>query len=371
MSTQGRHTRIWLFTWNNYPEDVDESIKEAFEEGKIDHIAYQREVAPETQTPHLQGYLYLKKKAYITGVRKLLPLGIHYEPKVFGRDEDIIAYCCKESTRAPETEPVELGNYPVSTSGKRNDLLEFRNAVNKQLTWAELTDQHDKVISRYYAFARDYYITHANKAPHEEVEMEERPWHAYVDNYIQKPDNRTVLFIVDPKGGMGKTTYARNLQRHNEKVQYLKPEKEANIALHLDPRKSIFILDCPRSRLDIPLPYNTMESIKDGYVMSGKYQSCMKKIAIPNSVIVFTNEAPDPTRLSEDRWNVQCYNRITKNLLKCEPNATEGWDVMSNNGLTRLKTLTNSAVEKKRKKTQRENEDAEDREERRQRRRQT
>ena len=51
-------------------------------------------------------------------------------------------------------------------------------------------------------------------------------------------------------------------------------------------------------------PYGFIEEIKDGNAVSTKYNSSVLDIKIPNTVVVFSNELPDITRMSRDRWTV-------------------------------------------------------------------
>jgi len=105
MSTQSKG---WMFTLNNPDSDVLDTSPYQF-------ITWQRE-SGESGTPHLQGYVWLKKKTTLAGVKKLLPTA-HWEPRR-GSHEEAVAYCNKEDTRVegPWTE----GEPPAQ--GKRNDL---------------------------------------------------------------------------------------------------------------------------------------------------------------------------------------------------------------------------------------------------------
>lgn len=340
----------WMFTWNNYQDESSSNIEALFKDGIAKYIVYQPEIAPHTGTPHLQGFIAFKKQQRVSSLRKLLPL-VHWTKVVRGTVEDCIAYCQKENTRAPGAIPVEYGIH-VNKSGMRCDLKTFEDDVKAGISYETLLQKHRTVYARSSKYFEKCFEVFRPKPVEDMSYYENRDWHYVVNDYISNPDKRSMLFIVDEDGGLGKTTYARYLKTTRSDVQYLKPEKESNIAHLLDPTKKIFIFDCPRSRLDIPLPYNTMEGIKDGEVVSGKYDSCMKSFTRPNVLIVFTNEAPDAARLSHDRWNVK-YNHKGR-LLDCKPTSDNRWDVMSDCGKHRLKNIVNRDVEKRIKKHERE-----------------
>jgi len=71
MDVTGRY-RGWCFTLNNYTEQDEEHIKHVLT-SFARYIIYGREVAPETGTPHLQGYVYFNNARQRKAVSRLLP----------------------------------------------------------------------------------------------------------------------------------------------------------------------------------------------------------------------------------------------------------------------------------------------------------
>ena len=67
-------------------------------------------------------------------------------------------------------------------------------------------------------------------------------------------------------------------------------------------RKDIFLFNLSRAHKDAS--YGFLESIKDGFVVSEKYQSKNVYIKTPNTVMVFSNSFPDTSGLSKDRWKI-------------------------------------------------------------------
>lgn len=62
-----RH-RAYVFTLNNYTEEDEEYLQQTL---VCRYLVYGREKAPETGTPHLQGYVYFKSARPFNAVRKL------------------------------------------------------------------------------------------------------------------------------------------------------------------------------------------------------------------------------------------------------------------------------------------------------------
>ena len=61
-----------------------------------------------------------------------------------------------------------------------------------------------------------------------------------------------------------------------------------------------FVFDVTRSDSKM-FSYNTLEMVKNGFIMSGKY-SGIRRTIMPCPVIVFANFEPDASSLSADRW---------------------------------------------------------------------
>jgi len=64
----------------------------------------------------------------------------------------------------------------------------------------------------------------------------------------------------------------------------------------------VLFIDCPRSKSDT-LQYDFLEEVKDGFLMVTKYESRPLDFKPPH-VVVFMNDEPDSTKLSDDRWDI-------------------------------------------------------------------
>jgi len=85
--------RRWVFTLNNYTPEDELRIQMA----DVPYIIYGREIAPETGTPHLQGYLELcDRGSTLSAVKKKIGQRCHLE-QARGSAEENIAYCSKEN----------------------------------------------------------------------------------------------------------------------------------------------------------------------------------------------------------------------------------------------------------------------------------
>ena len=68
----------------------------------------------------------------------------------------------------------------------------------------------------------------------------------------------------------------------------------------------IVIFDIPRVN-DNHVSYQAIESLKNGFFFSGKYESAMVRFNSPH-ILVFSNEEPEEYNLSKDRWIIKNLN---------------------------------------------------------------
>jgi len=148
----------WCFTINNYDDselDASSSLSELhplFEQS--DYLIYGKEVAPETGTPHLQGYVVLKKKKYLTGMKKLHATA-HWEI-ARGSHKQASDYCKKDK------DFLEYGTLPddphllggIATKGKYELAIELAKAGRIDEIDAELRTKH---LRTYKDIQKEYY----------------------------------------------------------------------------------------------------------------------------------------------------------------------------------------------------------------------
>lgn len=242
-----------FLTWNNYPENWLE-ILEPFLQQNCSQWVFQKEVG-ENGTPHIQGNIKVHKKRRWESFG--LPKGIHWE-----KTRNIKAafeYCAKESTREGE-------NYwfypPRIIKGKLKLINELR------------------------------------------------PWQQTVVNMLQdEPDDRTVNWIYDQEGCMGKTVFSKYLYSKHDAIiatgggnkdiacliaLLLKDGRDLNI-------KTTFVFNFPRSTEGVS--YKAIESVKDGLMTSVKYETSTLVFNSPH-VWVFSNELPEYHKLTKDKWAI-------------------------------------------------------------------
>lgn len=114
----GFHGRNWVFTLNNYTEEECADLLSK----DVRYICFGKELAPTTGTPHLQGYVQLRRKSRLGAVKRFLGIErIHLEGSR-GTPTQAIEYSRKEGDFHESGEP--------NRAGARHDLMEVKSAID-------------------------------------------------------------------------------------------------------------------------------------------------------------------------------------------------------------------------------------------------
>ena len=287
----------WTITLNNYTPEELENFKIDHGE-RIRYICGQEEISA-SGTPHIQAFASFKVRTRLSGVKKVLGNRLH-AVCANGSPSQNRDYCSKSDTAVPDTF-FELGEIPENQSGQRNDLEAFKKAVRDDgiLSTKRLREEYSEVCAKYPRFVSEY-IRDNIPAPALESHALYDWQHQLKARLAEDPNDRDVIFIVDTKGNQGKSWFAHWYCANNENSFLMRPGKHADMAyLVPQPLRTLF-LDCTRSQVEY-MPYTFLEEMKDGYLMSTKYESCVKKYDKVH-VVVLMNQFPDTTALSEDRY---------------------------------------------------------------------
>lgn len=109
-------SRRWCFTLNNYT-DADITKLRALD---FRYLVFGKETAPETGTPHLQGFVIWRNAKTFSSTKEALGQEAHIEPAM-GSVESNVTYCSKSGDFE------ELGQRPAQ--GSRNDLEAIADMV--------------------------------------------------------------------------------------------------------------------------------------------------------------------------------------------------------------------------------------------------
>lgn len=290
-----QRAKHYAFTCNNYTDEHITSLLTAFDSGGISYIIFGEEVGS-TGTPHLQGHVSFD--TITRGLQAKAKLSIPCDLSVARNIGASINYCKKDGRFRELGTPLEVS----SQQGKRSDLECFKLAVKAGVRdLKRLREEHSSVFLRCKRFCLDYLDDNREAIPISAHDL--HTWQSDVLAICHgAPNDRTIVFVVDATGGCGKSWFCSYLEGQVPQTQVLKASKRDDMAYALQDDVKTLCVDVPRCYM-VHLSYQFLEDVKDGRVFSPKYESRTKRFLAPH-VIVFCNEDPDMTKLSEDRYMI-------------------------------------------------------------------
>ncbi|QBO55998.1 replication-associated protein [Parsley severe stunt alphasatellite 3] len=238
---------------------------------------------------HIQGVIQLKKKARLNTVKQLIGGNPHLE-KMRGTIEEASAYVQKEDTRVAG--PWSFGEMLKKGSNKRSLMEKYKEDPETM----ELEDPGKARRCRSRLAMEEF------KETYEGPELS-RPWQLELCERLKtSPNDRNILWVYGPHGAEGKTLYAKQLLK--EGFFYTRGGKRVDVtyAYIMDPTRHV-VFDIPRDQQEF-INYSLIEMFKDRIIQSDKYEPCTVPCINNIHVVVFANMLPDPTKISEDRYEI-------------------------------------------------------------------
>lgn len=290
-------SKHYCFTLNNPSGEEAVALATLGTSPNIRYLVVGRETG-DSGTPHLQGYVCFQVRKTIAAAKQLLGNRAHLEVKR-GTVVQASDYCKKDADFD------EYGTLPTGR-GVGSAWAAFNTFLTESTerpSTMEIASEFPGLFGQYPQGIRRFLDLHfPNQIPRPQGSP--REWQRDLAERLSvPPDDRTVVFVVDPVGGHGKTWLVQHLLHEREDVQVLKVGKRDDLAYCIDIEKSVFLFDVPRSGMEF-FQYTVCEMLKDKMVFSPKYESQMKCLSHDSHVIVFCNEYPDRSKLSDDRYDV-------------------------------------------------------------------
>lgn len=307
----GRYRR-WCFTLNNYDEETDWKTK--FSEGGFARSVVGFEKGEEG-TKHLQGYLEYRHPVRLATLKEFLS-NAHWEAArdtAYSNHE----YCSKD------------GNF--FTTGEWKAILEAKGVrgvkitskrVLSRLLVAEDQDIRNEGI---YLYRKKQYDERLHELRSLQVMITRREeyikyklqnWQRKVLIRLFDQPRRKIMWCYDTAGGIGKSFLAHLLHfvYRYDLFDGVTTARDICNFISSDPRG--FVLDVTRDNQRM-FSYGTLEQLKNGFVMSGKYEGVKRMFPVV-PVVVFANFYPETERLSGDRWDIHDFSKVTLCDADCE-----------------------------------------------------
>lgn len=135
-------------------------------------------------------------------------------------------------------------------------------------------------------------------------------WQKDLESWVKdEPDDRIIYWYYSEKGKTGKTTFARYLHRKygfialSGKAADMKHSIMEYHKTNMNTPRGI-VINIPRSVDPGFISYTGFEEIKDMFFFSGKYEGGMID-GNPPHLIIFANDMPDLSKMSDDRWIIR------------------------------------------------------------------
>ena len=290
MGSRGKH---WCFTWNNYSEEDWDICKRVL--GNKDLVEYgimSHEVGELERTRHIQGYVCFRNRQRISSLKKKFDSNhIHWEV-MRGTPKEASDYCKKDSID-PEMGQ-DTPNYLVF--GTLPEKERSRTDLKRLIKDYKAGATEEQLVKRMHQSAKEQTKMKDWKQGYKEKAL--RQWQNAVLRLFEIQNDRQVMWLVDTVGGKGKTWFG-NWLLANRDAQLLGNMKSESFDWAWSGCE-MTVFDFARC-VDGGFNYNNIEKAKNGYVYSPKYAG--KTAVNANSkVLVLSNEQPDRSKLSEDRW---------------------------------------------------------------------
>lgn len=286
--------RNFCFTaWRMEPAPIDDVPS------YVKYLVYQREVAPETGRKHWQGYVEADNSIKMPRIKAWLGNDAHIERRKGNRDQ-ARAYCMKTESRddTDDSGPFEWGTFTDSCQGQRTD-IEDAVACAVEHGLQECARQFPGTYAKYYKGIAA--VLNTIKEKPRDVDFVPRPWQRKVlDRLLEEPDNRTILWVFETRGNVGKSRLAHHLCCEHQAIEL--HGKVADMAYGYNDAP-IVIFDLARTQEDCyKHVYAFAEKLKNGRFFNSKYESGMRLFKPPH-VVFFANFAAPRDAWSADRLN--------------------------------------------------------------------
>ncbi len=131
------------------------------------------------------------------------------------------------------------------------------------------------------------------------------PWQEEVVKMVEdQPDDRSIYWYYDIQGCKGKTSLAKWLAVNKEAFIFKGGSNDMANRIISEGAPKLACMNLSRTQENY-VSYQTIEDIKDGLIVSSKYEGGQLVFNSPH-VIIFANFRPDETKLSQDRWVIKC-----------------------------------------------------------------
>lgn len=147
-----------------------------------------------------------------------------------------------------------------------------------------------------------------------------RPWQLWINNLLkEEPDDRTVHWIVEEHGNVGKSALVKAWCFHDDSCQKIPIGTASQLKSFCCTikQKRTYFLDIPRSLgrdSNMRDVFEAIEELKNGFINSCMYGLPKSLFMDPPHVLCFANFIPDQNLVSIDRWKLHKIDQETMEI---------------------------------------------------------
>ena len=303
---QIRNACITINNTHSLPQSIDTT--------HIQYYIFGKERAPNTGTLHLQGYVEFKKLVSYKGIKKILNNNtIHIEERR-GTQEQAINYCRKE-----DPTPFEFGEPKANGRPKGRKTQQIHDELHEVVDMLKQGHKPHEILLkeyglyyRYKSFIMDY--DHQCRMQQQHAKLLDWATSIFLNEKqqellqaAQQQNDRQVTWVYDPVGNTGKTVWSKWMIVKHQAIRF-ENAKTTDLA-HAYNGEPIVIFDFSRF-VNERVNYGAIESLKNGMIFSGKYQSKSKIFPKGQKIIVLANFLPKTSAMSADRWDIRDWSEV-------------------------------------------------------------
>jgi len=290
----------YLFTLNNWTAIEYNKLKKFGEGPTVGYMIMGKEGVQPGKTPHIQGYLELKRSQRFSFVKKMMPRA-HWT-RANGTAQQNIDYCSKEDKHAWFT---GMCKKTPAEAGRMKGAAAVAMAKEGK-DWFEILEAFPDYCSRYSGNIKGIINDFKEKKEREagKASMEATilyEWQKEIKEALESQGPRKIMWLFDLIGGTGKTHLCKYLTLVCGAL-YIENAKKADIAFHWN-FEEVIVCNLTRDK-EGKTNYSTLESLKDGAIFSGKYKPVSKLTGKQVKILVAANWLPQLKMMSLDRWDI-------------------------------------------------------------------
>lgn len=275
----------WCFT--HHDPFLDDHVKHVFQ---ADAGGFGYETCPDTGRKHMQGWVTFPSNKRLGALKELCAV-CHWEP-MKGTEHQSFTYCSKElhyyaygrepsAAKQGQRRDLEAAIESFAQEGKKKACLEHAGAMAKFYKGIEyvVAGQKDPPVILPLATMRDWQENLAK-------------------DLFKDANDRTIFWVRGTKGGEGKSAMVRHLIATRGAIAL--EGKVADMAFMYN-GEPIVCFDITRAQAEVSDHlYSFAEKLKNGFIISTKYESKSKFFKAPH-VVFFANKDCPAGVFSEDR----------------------------------------------------------------------